>query len=73
VDPKDAKYAKVEYFILDPSCSGSGIVSRMDALLDESPDAEIDQERLNALADFQVSIIEHAIQCRRTNIGPFSV
>ena len=34
VDPNDPQYAKVEYFLLDPSCSGSGIVSRLDHLVD---------------------------------------
>ena len=33
VDPLDQKYSNVEYILLDPSCSGSGIVSRMDHLL----------------------------------------
>jgi len=34
VDPKDDKFANVEYILLDPSCSGSGIVSRLDYLID---------------------------------------
>ena len=35
----DEFYSKVEYILLDPSCSGSGIVSRMDDLVDEQTDA----------------------------------
>jgi putative methyltransferase len=31
----DSMYAKVEYLLLDPSCSGSGIVSRLDHLVDD--------------------------------------
>jgi putative methyltransferase len=27
--------AKVEYLLLDPSCSGSGIISRLDHLVDD--------------------------------------
>ncbi|KAJ7347653.1 Putative 28S rRNA (cytosine-C(5))-methyltransferase [Desmophyllum pertusum] len=30
VDPLDVKYSNVQYIVVDPSCSGSGIVSRMD-------------------------------------------
>eukprot|EP01091_Cochliopodium_minus_P009443 TRINITY_DN2323_c1_g1_i2.p1 TRINITY_DN2323_c1_g1~~TRINITY_DN2323_c1_g1_i2.p1 ORF type:complete len:525 (-),score=151.30 TRINITY_DN2323_c1_g1_i2:408-1982(-) len=33
INPLDKKYSDVEYILLDPSCSGSGIVSRMDHLL----------------------------------------
>ena len=35
VDPFDEKYSKVEYIVVDPSCSGSGITTRMDRLVDE--------------------------------------
>ncbi|KAG2185612.1 hypothetical protein INT44_002405 [Umbelopsis vinacea] len=35
VDPNDPKYAQVEYLLLDPSCSGSGIISRLDHLVDD--------------------------------------
>ncbi|KAJ2077959.1 hypothetical protein H4R24_004797 [Coemansia sp. RSA 988] len=34
INPLDPEYADVEYALLDPSCSGSGIVNRMDALVD---------------------------------------
>ncbi|KAI8868730.1 S-adenosyl-L-methionine-dependent methyltransferase [Ramicandelaber brevisporus] len=33
-DPNSAEFANVEYILLDPSCSGSGIVSRLDSLVD---------------------------------------
>ncbi|KAJ2722804.1 hypothetical protein GGI07_003059 [Coemansia sp. Benny D115] len=69
VDPLDSRYARVEYALLDPSCSGSGIVNRQDVLLDAFTagsngylrSAHKDQERLNALADFQQSVILHAM------------
>lgn len=34
-DPTDPKFAEVEYLLLDPSCSGSGIISRLDHLVDD--------------------------------------
>jgi 16S rRNA C967 or C1407 C5-methylase (RsmB/RsmF family) len=34
-DPNDAQFAQVEYLLLDPSCSGSGIISRLDHLVDD--------------------------------------
>lgn len=34
VDPLNPEFSKVEYILLDPSCSGSGIVNRMDYLID---------------------------------------
>ncbi|KCV71994.1 hypothetical protein H696_01401 [Fonticula alba] len=60
VDPLDAKYANVTHILLDPSCSGSGIVSRMDALVDE--EEVTDPARLEALAAFQESAIAHAMR-----------
>ena len=35
VDLFDEKYGKVEYIVVDSSCSGSGITTRMDLLVDE--------------------------------------
>jgi putative methyltransferase len=68
VDPLNPEFSKVEYILLDPSCSGSGIVNRMDYLIDSIvPDYEdggdealTEQERLNKLADFQITAIQHA-------------
>ena len=33
VDPNDEQYAQVRFALVDPSCSGSGIQTRQDALL----------------------------------------
>ncbi|KAI8064524.1 S-adenosyl-L-methionine-dependent methyltransferase [Gongronella butleri] len=64
--PTDAKYADVEYFLLDPSCSGSGIISRLDHLIDdqeqEDTDGTTQEDRLQNLAEFQMSVIEHAMK-----------
>ncbi|XP_005986929.1 probable 28S rRNA (cytosine-C(5))-methyltransferase [Latimeria chalumnae] len=59
VDPSDAKFDKVKYILLDPSCSGSGIASRMNELTDD--DASASTERLQALAGFQRRALRHAL------------
>ncbi|EGF79033.1 hypothetical protein BATDEDRAFT_17142 [Batrachochytrium dendrobatidis JAM81] len=73
-DPFDPMFSKarnamfVEYVLLDPSCSGSGIVGRLDHLLKNSKDAKADtqqeeiDDRANALADFQKKVILHAFK-----------
>ncbi|OBZ87903.1 25S rRNA (cytosine-C(5))-methyltransferase rcm1 [Choanephora cucurbitarum] len=68
-DPNDAQFAQVEYLLLDPSCSGSGIISRLDHLVDDEDEDEgkdangqTQEERLKNLSEFQISIIEHAMK-----------
>ncbi|CAO3695263.1 unnamed protein product [Umbelopsis ramanniana] len=61
VDPNDPKYAQVEYLLLDPSCSGSGIISRLDHLVDDEQEAN-GTERLDSLAEFQIAVIQHAMK-----------
>ncbi|ORX55467.1 S-adenosyl-L-methionine-dependent methyltransferase [Piromyces finnis] len=76
-DPNDPKYADVEYILLDPSCSGSGIVSRLDQILNQKSQEENEnetildikdtsnklvQERLKSLSDFQLLTIQHAFK-----------
>ncbi|NXA09835.1 NSUN5 methyltransferase, partial [Sapayoa aenigma] len=56
VDPGDPKYSRVTHILLDPSCSGSGMVTR--GLGEEvAPSAE----RLQALAGFQRRVLSHAL------------
>ncbi|OCH95464.1 S-adenosyl-L-methionine-dependent methyltransferase [Obba rivulosa] len=63
VSPEDPKYKDVTHILLDPSCSGSGIVNRLDYLLDaETQDAEEDRQRLDKLASFQLLMIRHAMK-----------
>ena len=65
VDPTKEPYCHVEYLLLDPSCSGSGIVNRMDHLVDgvpESTETKANEERLLSLAEFQQSVIMHAMR-----------
>ncbi|XP_031447835.1 probable 28S rRNA (cytosine-C(5))-methyltransferase [Phasianus colchicus] len=57
VDPHDPKYSKVKYILLDPSCSGSGMVARL-PLEEAAPSAE----RLQALAGFQRRVLSHALR-----------
>ncbi|NWT03045.1 NSUN5 methyltransferase, partial [Mionectes macconnelli] len=56
VDPGEPKYSKVTHILLDPSCSGSGMVSR-------GPGEEVapSAERLQALAGFQRRVLGHAL------------
>lgn len=64
-DPNSAKFSNVEFILLDPSCSGSGIVGRMDHLLKdvhENEDFDEVADRLTALSDFQKSAILHAMK-----------
>lgn len=35
-DPKSEQWSRVKYIMLDPSCSGSGIVNRLDVSSDPS-------------------------------------
>ncbi|NWH56233.1 NSUN5 methyltransferase, partial [Geococcyx californianus] len=56
VDPGDPKYRKVAYILLDPSCSGSGMVNRM-----PQEEAAPSAQRLQALATFQRKVLSHAL------------
>ncbi|NXI64255.1 NSUN5 methyltransferase, partial [Anseranas semipalmata] len=56
VDPHDPKYSKVTYILLDPSCSGSGMVNRLPV-----EEAAPSVERLQALAAFQRKVLSHAL------------
>lgn len=51
-------YRDVEYVMVDPSCSGSGIVSRLDSLTND--DASVSQHRLGQLHKLQAQILRHA-------------
>lgn len=64
IDPSDDKYRLVTHILLDPSCSGSGIVNRLDYLVedDEEENAESTKDRLQKLASFQLLMIKHAMK-----------
>ncbi|KAK7044180.1 hypothetical protein VNI00_007900 [Paramarasmius palmivorus] len=63
-DPLDPDYSSVTHILLDPSCSGSGIVNRLDYLLEQAEEeGESEQEgRLQKLASFQLMMIKHAMK-----------
>ncbi|EEB87810.1 hypothetical protein MPER_14687, partial [Moniliophthora perniciosa FA553] len=49
--------------LLDPSCSGSGIVNRLDYLLEQEGESDKELEsRLQKLAGFQLLMIKHAMK-----------
>ncbi|NXE82971.1 NSUN5 methyltransferase, partial [Cochlearius cochlearius] len=56
VDPGDPKYSKVTAILLDPSCSGSGMVNRL-----PREEAAPSAQRLRALAAFQRKVLSHAL------------
>ncbi|NXK89324.1 NSUN5 methyltransferase, partial [Formicarius rufipectus] len=56
VDPRDPKYSRVTHILLDPSCSGSGMVTRVPGQ-EVTPSAE----RLQALSGFQRRALSHAL------------
>lgn len=60
VEPQSEDYREVEFILLDPSCSGSGMVC-----LREGSDA--DEARLSSLASFQLKCLNHALSFPRLN------
>ncbi|KIY71686.1 S-adenosyl-L-methionine-dependent methyltransferase [Cylindrobasidium torrendii FP15055 ss-10] len=61
-DPADGHCSEVTHILLDPSCSGSGIVNRMDHLLAAEQEDDDQEERLAKLAAFQLLMIRHAMK-----------
>ncbi|KAI0711953.1 S-adenosyl-L-methionine-dependent methyltransferase [Cerioporus squamosus] len=61
ISPNDADFGRATHILLDPSCSGSGIVNRMDHLLAAEQEEDDDSDRLNKLAAFQLKMIRHAM------------
>ncbi|GAA5977190.1 hypothetical protein JCM11641_003871 [Rhodosporidiobolus odoratus] len=57
----DPKLKNVSHILVDPSCSGSGIPSRLDHLIPSAPEAE-QLQRIKALSNFQLAIVSHALR-----------
>ncbi len=57
---RPADYAKVEYALVDPSCSGSGMLDSY-----ENADSKENADRLKTLANFQCMILRHAMKCKK--------
>ena len=55
-DPADPKFARVEFVLCDPSCSGSGLLDR------HGLNERASKHRLRMLSSFQKRIVLHAMQ-----------
>jgi len=60
VSTDDPAYARVEFILLDPSCSGSGMWGTQG--LSEEADEGADESRLQGLAEFQLQALLHAFK-----------
>ncbi|VDK85041.1 unnamed protein product [Litomosoides sigmodontis] len=58
-DVTSSKFSRVRYALLDPPCSGSGIVKRMDELVNQ--DEGINTNRLRSLSNLQAMLLKHAM------------
>ncbi|XP_047693463.1 28S rRNA (cytosine-C(5))-methyltransferase isoform X3 [Prionailurus viverrinus] len=58
IPPSDQRYRQVQYILLDPSCSGSGMATRQ---LEEPGAGTPSKARLQALAGFQRRALCHAL------------
>jgi putative methyltransferase len=61
-DPSEPQFSSVTHILLDPSCSGSGIVNRLDHLETEPENDATRENRLAKLAAFQLMMIKHAMR-----------
>lgn len=57
VNPKDIRYSRVEYVIVDPSCSGSGCVTQVERAHEQREEIK---GRLQRLQKFQLAALLHA-------------
>ena len=57
---KPSDYDRVEFILVDPSCSGSGLVNRVDQPLQECESNGL-SKRLEKLSRFQVMALKHAL------------
>lgn len=53
---RNVQYSDIDYIVLDPSCSGTGMLSRLD--YDKT---EISNSRLNRLSSLQSKLLSHAL------------
>lgn len=64
---KHQDFPNVTGLIVDPSCSGSGIFGRSIDNNQEQEVEEIDEDRLKKLANFQFTIVKHALKFPNAN------
>lgn len=68
VNVTDPKYANVTAILLDPSCSGSGVVKSLERALEHTEENdETRDERLSSLQAFQIKVILKAMTFPRVN------
>ncbi|KAH9983082.1 S-adenosyl-L-methionine-dependent methyltransferase [Russula compacta] len=63
-DFNDEKYGRATHILLDPSCSGSGIINRLDHLMESEAESSsaAHTERLAKLSAFQFQMLRHAMK-----------
>jgi putative methyltransferase len=62
LDPTLNKYSKVEYALVDPSCSGSGMPLSLERYVEGGKKDRQEKDRLDNLANFQAMIIKQAMR-----------
>uniref|UniRef100_UPI00358FC8ED 28S rRNA (cytosine-C(5))-methyltransferase isoform X1 n=2 Tax=Myxine glutinosa TaxID=7769 RepID=UPI00358FC8ED len=62
LDPHDPRFRDVRFLLLDPSCSGSGMLNRHVGQVDEE---KVSPDRLAALSGFQYLALRHALSFPR--------
>jgi len=75
LNPLDSKYEHVRGILLDPSCSGSGIVNTPDRHFDDDLDTnekDKKEQRLQSLANFQVLALKHAMSFQQVQTIVYS-
>ena len=58
-EPSDKHFRNVKSILLDPSCSGSGIVNQPDRVADL--DGDDNEKRIESLSNFQLVALKHAM------------
>eukprot|EP01006_Ploeotia_vitrea_P046544 TRINITY_DN67032_c6_g1_i1.p1 TRINITY_DN67032_c6_g1~~TRINITY_DN67032_c6_g1_i1.p1 ORF type:complete len:452 (+),score=206.42 TRINITY_DN67032_c6_g1_i1:301-1656(+) len=58
----DGEFGDVRYVLLDPTCSGSGMVSRLEYMHKKRGESDAQrQKRVQGLAEFQKQMLDHAL------------
>jgi len=60
INVNDKKFSKVEYIVVDPPCTGSGMVKRNEFFLNS--EERVDKGRSKRLANLQAMILKHALK-----------
>jgi len=67
VDPNNTDYSNVRSILLDPSCSGSGIINSPDRFLDDIEKSRECSQRIESLSRFQLLMLKHAMSFTQVN------